>query len=307
MTADVAGSRLLRDLVDAGLLIPTGVQGVLGRSGTFESVLLGFDALLDRVTAPDGAEVVRFPPVMPRELLETAGYMRSFPHLAGTVFSFGGSEADALDLGERAERHEDWSDLQSMTEVMLAPAACYSVYPWVARAGPLPRGGRLVDISGACFRNEPSEHPARMQSFRMHELVRVGHPAEVDEWRVAWIDRCGEILASVGLETDVVPAADPFFGRVGAMLSSSQLEQNLKLEHVVPLDGDRPTAIASVNYHQDHFGMDFGIRCADGELAHSACTAFGLERIALALYSAHGVDDREWPSEVRELLSLTAP
>jgi seryl-tRNA synthetase len=307
VTADGAGSRLLRDLVDAGLLIPTGVQGVLGRSGTFESVLLGFDALLDRVTAPDGAEVVRFPPVMPREALETAGYMRSFPHLAGSVFSFGGSEVEALDLGALADRHEDWSELQSMTDVMLAPAACYSVYPWVARAGTLPRGGRLVDISGACFRHEPSEHPARMQSFRMHELVRVGQPAEVDEWRIAWIERCGEILASVGLETDVVPASDPFFGRVGVMLSTSQLEQNLKLERVVPIDGGEPTAIASVNYHQDHFGVDFGIRSADGELAHSACAAFGLERITLALYSIHGVDDREWPSEVRELLSLSAP
>ena len=35
----------------------------------------------------------------------------------------------------------------------------------------------------------------------------------------------------------------------------------------------------------DHFGINYDIRTNDGEVAHSACVGFGLERIALALLS----------------------
>ena len=64
---------------------------------------------------------------------------------------------------------------------------------------------------------------------------------------------------------------------------------------MAPIGSDeRPTAIISLNYHQDHFGHLFGIRTADGEVAHTACVGFGLERIALALYRRHGFDRATW-------------
>jgi seryl-tRNA synthetase len=300
------GGRFMADLVEAGLLVPTGVEGVIGRSGQFERVLLGFDAYVERTMAGDGAETVRFPPVLPREQLEKTGYLSSFPHLAGSVFSFAGNEAEAVDLAERAVEHADWSDLQSQTEVMLTPAACYPVYPWVAGAGPLPLGGRLIDVACQCFRHEPSSDPARMQSFRMHEQVRIATADEVVEWHRDWVDRGGEILGAVGLETDAVVASDPFFGRAGRMLSMSQREQGLKLERVFPITSDQPTPIMSINYHQDHFGRDFDIVTGSGDVAHTACIGFGLERVTLALFKHHGLDERSWPEDVRRLLGLPA-
>ena len=292
----------LDELVDASLLLPTGVPGIYGRGGVFEDTLLAFDAVVTRETAADGAEVVRFPPVLPRTNLETTGYLKSFPHLAGSVFSFAGDEDEAFDLGERAARHEDWSDLQTMTEVTLIPAACYPVYPWVSAAGSLPEQGRLVDICCYCFRNEPSGDPARMQSFRQREHVRLGDPDEVSAWHRGWIERGGEVLLSVGLDTEAVVANDPFFGRAGRMLAANQRDQGLKMERVYPIAGERPTAIMSINYHQDHFGVDFGIRTADGEIAHSACFGFGLERITLSLFRTHGTAVATWPAEIRARL-----
>ena len=299
------GPDVFRDrLLDAGLLLPTTVAGVYGRSGTFEDTLLRFDALVTRRTEEDGAEVVRFPPVLPRLSLETTGYLGSFPQLAGSVFSFDGGEDDAVELGARAAAHENWSDLQVMTDVSLIPAACYPVYPWVASAGPLPDAGRLVDICCYCFRNEPSDDPARMQSFRQREHVRIGSRDVVAAWHADWVRRGGEILSSVGLHTEAVTANDPFFGRAGRMLKLNQREQGLKLERVHPIATDQPTAIMSINYHQDHFGRDFGIRTADGDVAHTACFGFGLERITLALFSVHGLDRDTWPVEVRAQLAL---
>jgi seryl-tRNA synthetase len=295
---------LLEELVERDLLLPTGVPGVYGRGAEFETALLAFDALVTRETQRDGAEVVRFPPVLPRRHLETSGYLSSFPHLAGSIFSFTGSEGEAVELGARAARHADWSDLQTATAVTLAPAACYPVYPWAAAAGQLPATGRVVDVCAYCFRHEPSEDPARMQSFRMRELVRIAAPDVVTDWHRSWVERGGEILGSVGLHTDVAPANDPFFGRTGKMLAANQRDQGLKLERVITIAGDRPTAIMSINYHQDHFGLDFGIRTADGEVAHTACFGFGLERVALALFATHGLDSSAWPPSVRERLRL---
>ena len=303
----VQGRPFLRDLADAGLLIETGVPGVYGRGGAFEDVLLRFDALVSRETAADAAEVVRFPPVLSRHTLETTGYLGSFPQLAGSVWSFEGDEDEALDLGANASRHGDWSSHQTITDVTLVPAACYPVYPWVATAGRLPTGGRLIDISGYCYRHEPSDDPARMQAFRQREHVRLDTPEAVATWHRDWVARGGEILASVGLESDVVPANDPFFGRAGRMLRASQREQGLKLERVHAIPGEQPTAIMSVNYHQDHFGLAFDLRAANGRVAHTACFGFGLERIALALFGVHGLDPARWPGSVRARLALGDP
>jgi seryl-tRNA synthetase len=293
----------LAGLVEHRLLVPTGVPGVFGRGAAFEGIVLAFDALVARETAQDGAELVRFPPVLPREQLERSGYLKSFPHLAGSVFSFAGGEGEAFELGERASRHEDWSEFQTMAEVCLLPAACYPVYPWLAARGPLPAGGRLVDVCSYCFRHEPSGDPARMQSFRMHEHVRIGEPGELVEWQQGWIERGREILSSVGLDAVAAPASDPFFGRAGRMLSANQREQGLKYELVYPIcSTERPTPIMSINYHQDHFGLDFGIRTAAGDVAHTACLGFGLERIALALLRTHGFERERWPDVVADRL-----
>jgi seryl-tRNA synthetase len=297
------GQGFLDDLVSAGLLVATGVQGVYGRGHAFESVLLAFDALVARETERDGAEVLRFPPVLPRRQLEQSGYLGSFPHLAGSVFSFAGDERAALELAGRVERREDWSDLQTMSDVTLTPAACYPVYPWVATS-PLGETGRTVDVCGYCFRHEPSDDPTRLQSFRMHELVRIGPEPLVAEWHRGWVERGGELLRSVGLETAAVPANDPFFGRGGRMLAANQRSQGLKLERVIPIDTEQPTAIMSINYHQDHFGLDFGIHTEAGEVAHTACLGFGLERVTLALLATHGLDPDRWPTTVRERLRL---
>ena len=45
----------LGELLDAGLLIDSGVPGVYGRSSTFEDVRNAFDGAVNRVGADDGA------------------------------------------------------------------------------------------------------------------------------------------------------------------------------------------------------------------------------------------------------------
>jgi seryl-tRNA synthetase len=187
-----------------------------------------------------------------------------------------------------------------MTELALVPAACYPVYPAVAARGPLPAGGAVVDACGAwVFRHEPSEDPARLQMFHQREIVRIGEPETVHGWREQWRERAVEILGGLGLDVQLDVATDPFFGRSGRMLAASQREQQLKFEVITQIAGPEPTAVASFNYHQDHFTSAYDLQMADGSVAHTACLGFGLERIALALFNRHGFDVHAWPADVR--------
>ncbi|HKP59641.1 MAG TPA: amino acid--[acyl-carrier-protein] ligase [Polyangiales bacterium] len=292
---------LLSGLVEHGLLIPCGVPGLYGRGAVFEDLLAHFGALVTRVTAPDRANAVHFPPVMNRKYMERADYLESFPHLAGLVFSFAGNERQHHDLVGRVREGRDYSELQSITDVVLAPAACHPLYPTCS--GRLPANGRLFDLTSYCFRHEPSDDPARMQAFRMREHVRLGTPDDVRAWRDSWRTRGLALLQSLGLPAYEAPANDPFFGRAGKLLAENQQQQQLKFELVLPITSDeRPTAIMSFNYHQDHFAKLYAIESAGGQVAHSACLGFGLERIAIGLFKTHGFDPQRWPQAVREQL-----
>jgi seryl-tRNA synthetase len=301
--ASTEQAQLLDELVAAGHLIPSGVPGVYGRGADFEDVRERFDAYVSRAAAPEAPEVLRFPPVLPREQLERTGYLKSFPHLAGTVFAFEGSEAQARAQADRAAAHEDWSDHQHMSDLVLMPAVCYPVYPAIARRGPLPAGGVTIDPGGSyAFRKEPSGDPARLQMFHMRELVRIAEPETVQAWRDGWRDRALELLRALRLDADFDVASDPFFGRSGRMMAASQREQALKFEILVQIAGPEPTAVASFNYHQEHFAALYRIATADGAVAHTACLGFGHERIVLALLTTHGLDVRAWPEAVRREL-----
>jgi seryl-tRNA synthetase len=295
--------KFLEDLVSEGHLVPSGEAGVYGRGAVFEEIRTRLDALITRAGAPDNPETLHFPPILPKQVLEKAGYLRSFPQLCGAVFSFPGGDSAAQDMAARADRNDDWSMHLSVTDLALVPAACYPAYPAMARRGRLPEGGVTLDLGGAyVFRHEPSPDPARWQVFHQRELVRIGKPEDVLAWRETWLARAQAIFAKTGLEAEFDIASDAFFGRKGKLLANSQREQRLKFEGMAPIASEEPTAIASFNFHQEYFGAAFGITLHDGRVANSGCVGFGLERITLALFRAHGLDIGAWPDDVRRQL-----
>lgn len=293
--------RFYEGLVESKLIIPAGVPGAFGRGAVFEDVLERTNALITELAAGDGAEACTFPPVIDRSILDRVDYLGSFPHLAGLVFSFEGDERKARELSARIHEGKPWAELETMTAVALSPAACYPLYPTMT--GTLPAGGRTVTMLNWVYRHEPSPEPTRMQSFRVRELVRLGDPEVVIAWRDAWLARGLALLEGLGLPARSDVATDPFFGRAGKMLAASQKEQRLKFEVLVPvLSEESPTAVCSFNYHQTHFGDAFAIRAASGEVAHTACVGFGLERVVMALFRTHGFDPKTWPAGVRARL-----
>ena len=293
----------LDNLLSKGLLFDMGVAGLYGRSGTFEDVVERLTALITRLGKDANPEVLRFPPGMNRKDLERSGYLKNFPDMAGTVHAFKGGDKEHTRLVDNLHGNLDWTQDQAVTDVSLAPAACYPLYPVVARRGALPPQGGIYDIYSFCFRHEPSRDPDRMQMFRQREYVRIGSPEQVQAFRRLWLERAPELVMMLELPFKIEIANDPFFGRAGRMLKASQRDQELKFELLIPInEGKKPTACISFNYHQDHFGVGWGLRTADGETAHTACVGFGMERLTLALFKTHGLDVDLWPRGVRDAL-----
>ena len=286
------------------LFIGLGSDGVYARTALYERVFERLVGLVDRLRDAR-AEVLRFPPVMNRRQLEKSGYLKSFPNLLGCVCVLHGSEATIRAAADRHESGGDWTASLAAADLVLAPAACYPLYPLVAARGPLPAGGLVFDVAADCFRREPSRSLDRLQSFRMREFVRIGSPEDILAFRESWIARARELAAELALPSTVDIANDPFFGRVGQVMAVSQLQQSLKFELLIPYcAGAKPTACMSFNYHREHFGQVWGIRLSGDAPVHTGCVAFGMDRLTVALFANHGVDPDRWPASARRALEL---
>ncbi|MGU3492410.1 amino acid--[acyl-carrier-protein] ligase [Xanthobacteraceae bacterium A53D] len=298
LVSSVAGFR--DALLEAGLLIATGVDGFYGHGAAYERVADGLDASITRLVAADAPERMRFPPLLTRQDFLASGYLKGFPHLAGTISCFCGNEADHRRMLACIDADEDVSRFQQPADVVVTPAACYPVYPVIARRGALPQAGLKVDVSSWCFRHEPSVDPCRMQMFRMRENVCLGTPEQAQAFRAAWMERGARWLENLGLPFRIAVASDPFFGRGGRLMAEGQIDQQLKFEMLVPVGSTQDlTACVSCNYHLTHFSEIWPLRTPDGAEAHSACVAFGIERLTLALFRHHGFNPDAWPAAVR--------
>ncbi|HEY7244836.1 MAG TPA: amino acid--[acyl-carrier-protein] ligase [Xanthobacteraceae bacterium] len=290
--------------IERALFQPMGADGVYARTSLYEQIIEGLSGLISQHREP-GTEILRFPPVMSRWQLEKSGYLKSFPHLLGCVSCLHGDESEIGAAVARFETGKSWESALTAADLVLSPAACYPLYPIVAARGRVPAGGLLFDVASDCFRHEPSQELDRLQSFRMREYVCIGTPAQIAAFRERWMTRAGSISDRLGLPYRIEQASDPFFGRGGKLMANTQVEQSLKFELLIPVRSpESPTACMSFNYHRDHFGITWELRSEAGEVAHTGCVAFGVDRLAVALFALHGLDPAKWPSSAREALAL---
>ncbi|HTW11393.1 MAG TPA: hypothetical protein VME01_01510 [Solirubrobacteraceae bacterium] len=269
------------------------VPGIVIRDQRFEQLIDGLQASLTALGADYEPTRLGVPPVISRSLLEKIGYAESFPHLLGIAYSYKGNELTWRELAPSVGSGDDWLREHAPTDIALLPAVCYHVYPLFA--GTTLEGVQTVDVCSHCYRHEETTEHGRLRSFRMREFVHVGEPDAVLERRQEWLDLAEKWLDSLGLAPSIEPANDPFFGSAARLMGAEQRTEALKLELVVDVGEGERKAVASSNYHRDHFGLPFEISAASGGLCHTSCQAFGLDRVALAVINKHGADAANWP------------
>lgn len=219
---DLAAGGPLGRLVDGGWLLRSGVAGLFSFTPKFETAMARLQAALTAADPSDSPGPHWYPPVVPLADIERAEYAQAFPHLLGTVHSLAPEYVpDPLAAGTPGD------DAWAPADVVLAPAVCYGVYPQLTRC--VVEKPFFFDAVGCCYRHEATSEPGRFRSFRMREFVVVGGADEAWPWRDAWIARCEDLFARLGLTFSVQPASDPFFGPGARFMSSSQIEQHLKL------------------------------------------------------------------------------
>jgi hypothetical protein len=112
--------------------------------------------------------------------------------------------------------------------------------------------------------------------FEMRELVFLGAPEWIEQELTGLREEIATLAAHAGLHGEWQTASDPFFLPRARGKAHMQRILGTKIEFCLP-DG---LAIASINRHGAFFGTRFFISLGDGQPAHSACVAFGLDRWA---------------------------
>jgi seryl-tRNA synthetase len=269
-----------------GALVDTPAPGIYLYPGHVETVVHGLGQALTTLLGTDLQRSLRTPPVIARSIIERAGYHESFPHLLGRVTTQAGS-------GMPAE-----------SDLVLLPAGCYCVYPLYADTRLT--SATELSVEATCFRQEGSAEMGRLRSFRMREFVWIGPGEQCLSWRDRCLSAVRGWLTDLGLTTETAVASDPFFGAGSRLIRQLQIEQGLKIEILATVGKGQIQAVASGNYHKDQFGRLFAIFDHTGNITHSACLAFGYERLVLALIHRHGDDPNRWPGRVRDMLRLGA-
>jgi seryl-tRNA synthetase len=284
--------------------VPTGAPGVYCYPEAFEQLLADLRTGIAALADDEPFRRLAVPPVIARRTLEQAGYIASFPQLLGTVHSYAGTPREWAALAPLTTEGGPWHQRQEITDLVLLPAACYPVYASLAGrelAAPV-----RFAVEASCFRQERTTETGRLRSFRMAELVTAGTEEHCLDWRERWLDRMADWLTGCSLKPSIEVADDPFFGATAKLYQAAQRRQQLKYELRVELEEGLVQAVASANVHKDHFGEAFGFT-SDGATGQTACAAFGLERIALALLHVHGPDPQDWPVAVREAVTAGRP
>jgi hypothetical protein len=228
-------------------------------------LLHALDGHLTQLAADLGAEQRQYAAMIARQTLEQADYPRAFPHLL--------LSAASLRDPARVEKGVPLSQNLGDFSWCLSPAVCYHSYAELA--GRTLAQDVTLTARGRCFRNEDRvDFGTRQIEFEMREIVWIGTEDWVQHQLELGRQRLTTLASHLGLAGEWVVAEDPFFLPAAQGKALLQRIQETKLEYQ-SIDG---VALASVNRHGSFFGDRFGILGPQGEVAHTACLAVGLDR-----------------------------
>jgi len=269
--------------------------------GAGQSFLAGdlaqyFSALEQRladIAARNGCAQVYSGSLLTLDVLAKMDYLHSFPQHATFACCLDSAPENLENFRRGTVLDSERIHLTATAPVraLLAPAACYAIYPQAKRA--LQQAAvQKFTVQSRCFRQEAEYQPLERQwNFTMRELVCIGDETAVKSFLADLELQVARLCDQLQLPVQLLAATDPFFNPQNNPKYIMQRVAPTKKE--VTFGGN--LAIASLNYHRQYFGEAFDLK-RDEVFCHSGCVAFGLERWLAALLRTHGPDIQGWPS-----------
>lgn len=300
---------IYEELLSGGHIQQVG-KGTFTFGPLFVAVMHALDDLVVEFAQKVDAAEYSFPTLMPAELLHRCNYFTSFPHYLTMTFHLP-EDQDVIEAFSKAAGEREHINSLPVADVTvenaLSPAVCYHVYNTIEGLTFEPgEDGRAFLCKGKCFRYESGNMNMveRMWDFTMREVVFVGKSDFVLGSREKSLEWIKGVLIELGLKCRIETASDPFFA--GEDMKKRLFQNALQLKYEIlcelPHSG-KNLAVGSLNFHQNFFGKTFDITC-DGQPASTGCTAFGVERWALAFLAQYGTDTANWPQIMREKTGL---
>ena len=230
-----------------------------------------------------GAQCALYPPLLRVDDLARFDYFANFPHLGLCATGIADPGEPGLPVHPVATDATVPAQRLAPAAYVLPSAACYSVY--LAMRGSKLSGPLTTTTVAQCFRREAEyDGLRRLHGFTMREVVSVGREEHAKDHLAGFRDLVLGFAGRLGMPLRVQVATDPFFDPRGSR-ALAQVLVPVKEEFVT----DDGVAVASLNYHRNFFGERAAIEI-DGEPAHTACAAFGVERWLDALGTRFGAD-----------------
>lgn len=299
-----------KELVEAGWVIP-GTPGSFVYGGLMAKLIIALDNHFKRIAFKLGAAEYKFPTLIEVETLMKAGYLDAYPHNANFVVHL----HEDLDLVSRFKKSLDKENYKinieagdgccASPDTVLSPTVCHHLYR-AMEGRQLKQQIITATATSLCYRYESKATSTlrRLREFLMREIIYVGQKEAVIEARNTLLDTLKQSIDEFELNINIVTASDPFFVDNYDKQRLYQLSFDLKHEAEAYLPFDNSWfSIASVNYHQDHFGKPFNIKDHNQNTAHSCCIGYGLDRWCYAIFSQYGLDTKAWPSSLQKLIS----
>lgn len=202
------------------------------------------------------------------ELIRKLGYLELFPNYLYATYPVKASNFESVIKKNKIEK-EDLADCGCF----LIHAGCMEVYPYYEKY----RQGenRIFSLKAKVFRNETTLSEIRLNEFTLREFVCVGTKDFIEKNMTYFEEKTLAYAKSIGLDASFKTASDVFYPTEKSKVMKKLQEKNKKKLELVVNYKDQSLAIASINYHSNHFSKLFGFE-QDG--IQTACIGFGIER-----------------------------
>lgn len=231
----------------------------------------------DFVSFLDGYDVKHYsiPAMIDGDVLKKCNYFESFPHHLSLISTVRDDKLANVSLKKQVA-----SDDVQIHDKFLTPAACLHFYPMLEKMQP--KKELIITTKARVYRYEGNRFNeiGRLWDYTVREMVFVGTTDYVREMLDKMMNKVLAYAKSITPKAKLVPSCDIFFGcKRNEIKKKLQLANEKKYELIIPIDGE-DVAVASFNFHGNHFSMPFHFD-KQGSMV-SGCVGFGLERWLLA-------------------------